>query len=77
MESGARPKHLSYSTFKYAGERQKRWDDVYGLFVEFLGQILIDVAEVSEQTQKGKGSRNIQAKSLTALGSVSSRTARP
>ena len=48
MESGARPKHLSYSTFKYAGERQKRWDDVYGLFVEFLGQILIDVAEVSD-----------------------------
>ena len=77
VESGGRPKHLKYSTFKYAGERQKRWDDVYGVFVEFLGQILIDVAEVSEQNEKGRGRLRIQAQSPGEAGSLSPRSTLP
>ena len=48
LESESRPKNLNYSTFKYTGPRLKRWNEVYSVFVEFLGEIIMDVGAASE-----------------------------
>ena len=49
MEPDDKPYSLNYSTFRYSADRQKRWDEMTNYFVKFLGNILMDVGEVSSQ----------------------------
>ena len=45
---GEKPRKLIYYTlFRYSSNRQKRWDEVTNYFVKFLGNILVDIGEVS------------------------------
>ena len=52
LDSDVRPKSLNYSTFKYTGARLRRWNEVYSLFVEFLGEVIMDVGAASEKKLK-------------------------
>ena len=49
MEPDEKPYSLNYSTFRYSADRQKRWDEMTNYFVKFLGNVLMDVGEVSSQ----------------------------
>ena len=63
VAADARPKYLNYATFKYSGDRQKHWDEVYNLFIEFLGQILIDTRSVTDKKFKNLERRKVKGKS--------------
>ena len=54
MEPDEKPHSLNYSTFKYSSERQKRWDEMYTYFVKLIGQILVDVGQISKHTLQNK-----------------------
>ena len=58
LDVGQRPKSLNYSTFKYTGPRLRRWNEVYSLFVEFVGEIIMDVGAASETNIKLEASRH-------------------
>ena len=74
VAADARPKYLNYTTFKYSGDRQKRWDEVYDLFIEFLGQILIDTRSVTDKKFKNLERRRIQGTSPSDGTSLSPRS---
>ena len=63
MEPDEKPYSLNYSTFRYSADRQKRWDEMTNYFVKFLGNILMDVGEVSSQLlgqRAGQPTRNTE-----------------
>lgn len=63
MEPDEKPYSLNYSTFRYSADRQKRWDEMTNYFVKFLGNILMDVGEVSSQLlgqRVGQPTRNTE-----------------
>ena len=54
MEPDEKPYSLNYSTFKFSADRQKRWNEMYNYFVKFVGNLLMDVGQVSSQTLNGQ-----------------------
>lgn len=57
MDPDEKPYSLNYSTFRYSADRQKRWDEMTNYFVKFLGNILMDVGEVSSQLLSQKAAQ--------------------